>query len=554
MSDEADIVKELREKEKQGLLKNKFQKTHNDSETSNILLQRSAEDNGFLRTDLFNSLLINIPDSIYFKDKEGRFIEASKSKIEHLDVDKESIIGKTDFDFYLEEEAQKMRKDEIYIMENEEVLETEEKVTRPNGETSWVSVVKSPRYDEGGNVVGIIGISRDITKQKSAERDLHESETKYRTIFENSAVAIMMTNEKEQVTQWNRYTEQLLDMQKEELMNKPVNELYPKEEWEKIREENIREKGMQHHLETKMLRKNGETIDVDISLSVLKNKNDEITGSIGVIRNITERKKMEGELKDAHQMSLSVNKQLERKVNERTAEIEKLLKQKDEFIGQLGHDLKTPLTPLNSLLPLVRKKETNEQSIKYLDLSIHNVRYMKNLIEKTLKLALFNSTSFNLDVEDINVYDIFDRVIQNMSNSLKENKIKVENLVNKDVVIKADKLRFEELLDNIISNAIKYSPEGGKVTINAKRENNEIEFSIKDTGKGMTKEQSERIFDEFYKADESRHDFNSTGLGLSICKRLVKKHGGKIWVESPGLNKGSTFYFTFEISENVEKK
>ncbi len=141
----------------------------------------------------------------------------------------------------------------------------------------------------------------DITERKKAEKQLKESEERYRLIFENSAVAIMFTDEREQVISWNKYTETLLGIGEDELKNKPVAMLYPPDEWKKIRGEKIREKGMQHILETKMYSKGNNVIDVDISLSVLKNEKGEVSGSIGVIKDITERKKAEKKLKESEE-------------------------------------------------------------------------------------------------------------------------------------------------------------------------------------------------------------------------------------------------------------
>ena len=785
MTNEPEIVKELRNMERNGTFINEILNHNDNSKTSNLVVQKNYEKDLYLSSILLKSLLKNIPDSIYFKDKNGRFVEVSDSKIKHLGMEKEDILGKTDFDFYSKKAAQKMREDELYVMEHNNILTKEEEVIRPNGESTWVSVVKAPWCDGDGNVIGVIGISRDITEQKQAKETLKESEKRYKAIFENSAVAITLTDEKERIVSWNKYaefllkmneddlylkpvkslypseewqkirsenvrqkgmqhhletkvirknnepldvdisisvlrdhnddimgsigvikdiseqketerrfnsileyaedsiylidknrryllvnnellsrlqlkkeevigktfddvhsseetktfteklklvfeygksirgehkkdnkwyfrmltpvkdqvtnkiiavavisrdityrkkaeekikileeryrtifessavaitltdknekivswnnyTEKLLNMDKEDLLDKPVSSLYPHEEWEKIRSENVRQKGMQHHLETKILRKNKRPLDVDISISVLRDHNNNIMGSIGVIKDISEQKRGERKLKEAHMILRDINHKLEQKVRDRTFEIEKLLKQKDEFISQLGHDLKTPLTPLINLLPLVYKNEKNEKSKELLDLSIRNVQYMKNLVIKTLKLALLNSSSYVLEIEEINAFETIQSVIKNMDKNLDLKNIKIENLIKENVNIKADRLRFEELMNNLISNAIKYSPDGGKITLKTKVEKNKITFSIKDDGVGMTKEQVEKIFDEFYKTDKSRHDFNSTGLGLSICKRIVEKHKGKMWVESSGPGKGSTFYFTLE--------
>ena len=149
-----------------------------------------------------------------------------------------------------------------------------------------------------------------------------------------------------------------------------------------------------------------------------------------------------------------------------------------------------------------------------------------------------------IKMEDTNLLMEVNNVIEKNKLFLMNNKIEINNIVSDKINIKADKLKLNELLDNIINNSIKYSKNSCKITINATQSDRFVTVSIKDTGIGMNKEQINQVFDEFYKADNSRHDFDSSGLGMSICKRIVERHGGYIWAESDGLGKGSTFYFT----------
>ncbi|UCD50909.1 MAG: PAS domain S-box protein [Phycisphaerales bacterium] len=138
---------------------------------------------------------------------------------------------------------------------------------------------------------------RYALERKKAERQLQVAEQRYRMIFQNSAVAIMMVDEEGRMVSWNQFTEQLLGMTREELLGRSVRSLYSESQWERIRALNIRRKGMQHHLETQMIRQGGDVIDVDISLSVLKDTDGTVTGSIGVVRDITESKRMERALR-----------------------------------------------------------------------------------------------------------------------------------------------------------------------------------------------------------------------------------------------------------------
>jgi len=139
-------------------------------------------------------------------------------------------------------------------------------------------------------------------ERKKAERQMRVAEHRYRTIFENSAVAIMLVDEQERLVSWNRFTEQLLGMTAEDLHLRQIRSLYPVEEWQRIRALNIRRLGMQHHLETKMIRKDGQSVDVDISLSVLRDAEDKVIGSIGVVHDITEQKKAKESLERSYSL------------------------------------------------------------------------------------------------------------------------------------------------------------------------------------------------------------------------------------------------------------
>jgi signal transduction histidine kinase len=243
----------------------------------------------------------------------------------------------------------------------------------------------------------------------------------------------------------------------------------------------------------------------------------------------------------------TLNKNLEGRVQERTKEVEKLLKQKDEFINQLGHDLKNPLGPLINLIPLLEETEKDAAKKEMLTVLHRNANYMKNLVVKTLELAMLNSPNTRFSIEVLPLFEEINQIISNKKILFDDGHVKIINNIDRSFSIKADRLRLEELLTNIFENSVKYCQEDCKITIDATQTNDFITISIKDNGIGMTTAEIDSIFDEFYKADSARHDIQNTGLGMSICKRIVEKHGGSIWVESPGPGKGTTVFFTFPV-------
>lgn len=250
------------------------------------------------------------------------------------------------------------------------------------------------------------------------------------------------------------------------------------------------------------------------------------------------------DLNAAREQLSTLNRNLEDRVQDRTKEIERLLKQKDEFINQLGHDLKNPLGPLINLIPLLEDEEADASKKEMLSVLHRNADYMKNLVVKTLELAMLNSPNTRFSIETLPLYKEVTQIINNKKILFDENKVKISINIDRSLSVKADRLRLEELLTNIFENSAKYCQQDCRVTIDATRTKDFVTISITDNGIGMTADEIDRIFDEFYKADSARHDIQNTGLGMSICKRIVEKQGGTIWVESPGPGKGTTVSFT----------
>ena len=416
-------------------------------------------------------------------------------------------------------------------------------------EYKWIQVTAIPEFKEGESRPYPTYTSfEDITELKKTQNKLVKSEKEYRILFKEQvngfAICESVFSDNEEFVSFkflevNPAYEKILNVKREEVLGKKVEEVFPGTEksWiEKFGSVAVSGKPqifeMFHQPTNKYYYCN-----------VYRPWNTSNRFCI-VFNDVTDRKNAERKFREAHHELQELNKTLEEKVEERTKEIDQLLKHKDEFIHQLGHDLKNPLGPLINLLPILQRGEDDPRRKEMFMVINRNVGYMKNLVTKTLELARLNSPNTSFNFEELNLSEQVNEIIETNKLTFKHRNLLVENRVSSDLIVSADSLRLDELLTNIINNAVKYTPEQGKIIVDAIEDNNHIRVSVADTGIGMTEKQIMHMFDEFYKADPSRHDFDSSGLGMSICKRIVEKHGGRIWAESNGPGKGSTFYFT----------
>jgi len=273
-------------------------------------------------------------------------------------------------------------------------------------------------------------------------------------------------------------------------------------------------------------------------------------------------KELEKKLKETEeklnqlQKENELKKDLGNKIINSTVEINRLLKHKSHFIDNLSHDLATPITPLISLLPILKEEVSNEESKVLLDTCIRNVEYIKRVINNSRELADTEYTDFIFRKE--NLADIVDQLIKKYDIVFRGYNVKTQNSIDRNIIVKIEKNRLLQLFDHLTSNAINSMPNGGLLYFKAKtiKKENEtfIQVTVKDTGIGLTREQIDHIFEEFYKTDNSRHKLDSTGLGLTICKTIIEKHSGKIWADSHGLGTGTSIHFTVPSEECIHTR
>ncbi|MBN2181857.1 MAG: PAS domain S-box protein [Sedimentisphaerales bacterium] len=381
----------------------------------------------------------------------------------------------------------------------------------------WFRISAKPVIIDNKKCV-IVAID-DVTERKKAENDRLLAEEKYRMIFENSAAAITLVDEQERLVSWNTFMEGLLGYEGEELYLMPVKTLYPVGEWEKIRTFDVRQKGMQHHLETRMVKKDGGVIDVDISLSVLKDSDGNTTGSIGIIRDITERKRAEEKLKETMEL-------------------------KSQFISTVSHELRTPLAAMKEGLGIVLDEvvgEINEKQKKFLDIAKRNADRLGALINDVLDFQKLSAGKMNLNIQDSDIAQIVSEVHETMTLYAKKHNVElVSELPENLPMAKFDRAKITQVLTNLISNAIKFTPENGMASVNVRQQNEELVISVHDTGMGIPKEALPKIFERFYRVNRPDKQIQGTGLGLAIVHKIVIMHGGRIDVESE-VDQGTTF-------------
>ncbi|HEB13534.1 MAG TPA: PAS domain S-box protein, partial [candidate division CPR3 bacterium] len=309
-------------------------------------------------------------------------------------------------------------------------------------------------------------------------------------------------------------------------------------------------------------RKDGSLYWEDASISPVKNSEGTIINFVKVAKDVTQRKKAEEKLKEyqehleelVKERTIKLDKEiLERRkaeglIREQNERLKELDRMKSEFLSTAAHELRTPLTSILGFSEILLKRKLDEErKNRFLKIINEESLSLSALINDLLDLSRIESgRGFKITKAPIEIGGIILENVDIFQEQTDKHTFKV-NLPDDLVKIEADKDKINQVMENLISNALKFSPEGGEITVSMKETKDEVKVSVSDNGMGIPEKDLSHVFEKFYRAENASSEaIGGTGLGLAIVKYIVESHGGKIWVESK-LAKGSTFSFVLSV-------
>ncbi len=362
--------------------------------------------------------------------------------------------------------------------------------------------------------------------------DLLEQKEMFRVIFENSPLAITVTDSQERIVAWNHMAEKMLGMSKKDLFNKSIQELYSVEEWKRMRSLDIRKKGMLADIVTQVIRRDGTVLDVNASISVLKNSAGKIIGSIGILYDISQQKIVKQELVQAKLIAEEANHA------------------KSVFLAKMSHEVRTPMNAVLGMLDLTLDTTLTEEQKDNLIVAKDSAQNLLSLINDILDLSRAEAGKVTIEEMEIQVPDIVKNVCKGLAVLARAKQIDILWTIDPQIprILIGDAVRLRQVFMNLVSNAIKFTHKG-KVEVYAKMEaitdkDCVVKFEVIDQGIGIPSGNLANIFDVFTEAhNTTARRYGGTGLGLAICKKIVEMMKGQIWVDSVE-GKGSIFHFT----------
>jgi len=485
--------------------------------------------------DLLHTLLDTIPDRIYFKDEQSRFLRVSRAMLDLFGGKTPSeVIGMTDFHFFGEAHARQAYEDEQRIIRTgRPVIDLVEREDLPDGATRWALTTKMPMRNSDGRVIGTFGVSRDITQMKEAEAELRHERDLLHTLLDNSPDRIYF---KDRESRFLRVSRALLLRHKvrdaSEIIGKTDFDLFTEEHARQAYEDEqriVRTGEPVIGLVEKETMPDGEIRWASTTKMPLKNDQGEIVGTFGISRDITEMKRASEALQVAKEAAEEANQT------------------KSQFLANMSHELRTPLNSIIGFSNILAKNRENrlaESEITFLERILANGKHLLELINEILDLSKIEARKVELETTAVDLGELVRETIEQQEGLVRDRPVQLRHeLPDSMAPLHTDSDKLKQVLINLIGNALKFT-ESGSVTIrvNADSTNHRpFRIDVIDTGIGIPKEKVGAIFQAFQQADTTTaRRFGGTGLGLTISRAMCHLMGYRLEVSSEE-GKGSTF-------------
>ncbi|HZX31301.1 MAG TPA: ATP-binding protein, partial [Rhodocyclaceae bacterium] len=503
-----------------------------------------------------HTLVRTIPDLVWLKNPEGVYLTCNTAFERFFGAKEADIAGKTDYDFVDKELADFFREKDRVAMAAGCPMSNEEWITfAEGGRRRLMETIKTPMLDNDGTLVGVLGIARDITEQRQAERELAKSKEMFQTVTEFATDWAYWRDEaRRQFYYMSPNCLAQTGFAQEEFLANPdlLDDVIHPDDRERWNEHlaSSEESFLHLPMEFRIVAKNGAIRWISHTCRPVILADGTRMGRRGSNADITELKRAEAEL-------IVHREHLEHLVRARTAELatakeaaDKANAAKSYFVANMSHEIRTPMNAIVGMTELCLATHPDEHQRNYLGKIKQASDSLLHIIDDILDFSKIEAGKLDLVAEPFDLAVVFDGLrsmltekarSKDLALAIPENDLPAATLLG-------DGMRLSQVLVNLVGNAIKFS-DHGQVTVSVTEESREdgiasLLFAVKDEGIGISEDDQARLFQPFSQADVSTtRRYGGTGLGLAISKRLVELMGGRIWVESaPG--RGSTFHFT----------
>jgi PAS domain S-box-containing protein len=437
---------------------------------------------------------------------------------------------------------------------------------RKSGEVYWESANISPIRSADGTVTCYLAVKEDITARREMEDSIREKEARFRGYFEHSQVGMAITSPTKGWIAANDRLQKMLGYSLDELRGKTWADLTYSEDLEADLtqfERMLANEIDAYTLEKRFVRKDGQLVYTNLSVACIRNDTGDVMDVLASFQDITERKKMETdlqaqvrELDEAQSAMLNMMEDLD----EERAKAESATQAKSDFLANMSHEIRTPMNAVIGMAHLALKTDLSPKQEDYLSKIQSSANALLGIINDILDFSKIEAGKLDIEAVDFNLEDVMENLGSLVTVKAQEKKdLEVLFDTGADVprFLVGDPLRLGQVLLNLCGNAVKFTEKGEIVVATQVKSRSadrlELQFTVSDTGIGLTREQIGKLFQSFSQADTSTtRQYGGTGLGLTISKRLVEMMGGEIWVESRA-GQGSQFHFTVVFGLGAEK-